>query len=295
MGGLLGTVVDRGGPYPARIRRMAAAGIFGGAAGLLLGEPGARPGLAHGRAAGPGGRDLGAADRGRGHRSPSPACSCSSTPSSAPARSALLRPWWWPPLLLLGRRGLGDGAAGARVADRAAGPGAAQHRRRLPRHRPHAARRRHAGVPGGPSGRRQRAQPGLGRPRRAPGPGQRPGSGADPHRRAAPPDPPAHRGGRHPGARGRPGPPGARRDDRRDRRRHRVRHAGHRGPAARRPDARPPALAAAVAGAADLVSGKRPAGGRGPAAPRHAAARPLSGTRSRRRWAAASPASSRSG
>jgi uncharacterized membrane protein YccC len=33
MGGLLGSVVDRGGTYPARIRRIAAAGIFGGAAG----------------------------------------------------------------------------------------------------------------------------------------------------------------------------------------------------------------------------------------------------------------------
>jgi uncharacterized membrane protein YccC len=43
MGGLLGSVVDRGGTYPARIRRMAAAGIFGGAAGLLLGV------LVHGR------------------------------------------------------------------------------------------------------------------------------------------------------------------------------------------------------------------------------------------------------
>ena len=43
MGGLLGSVVDRGGPCPARIRRMAAAGICGGAAGLVLG------GLVHGR------------------------------------------------------------------------------------------------------------------------------------------------------------------------------------------------------------------------------------------------------
>jgi uncharacterized membrane protein YccC len=43
MGGLLGAVVDRGGTYPARIRRVATAGIFGGAAGLLLGV------LVHGR------------------------------------------------------------------------------------------------------------------------------------------------------------------------------------------------------------------------------------------------------
>jgi uncharacterized membrane protein YccC len=43
MGGLLGTVVDRGGTYPGRIRRIVMAGIFGGAAGLLLGD------LVHGR------------------------------------------------------------------------------------------------------------------------------------------------------------------------------------------------------------------------------------------------------
>ncbi len=38
MGGLLGSVVDRGGTYPARIRRIAFAATFGGAAGLCLGE-----------------------------------------------------------------------------------------------------------------------------------------------------------------------------------------------------------------------------------------------------------------
>jgi uncharacterized membrane protein YccC len=43
MGGLLGSVVDRGGTYPARIRRLVVAGVFGGAAGLLLGV------LVHGR------------------------------------------------------------------------------------------------------------------------------------------------------------------------------------------------------------------------------------------------------
>ena len=43
IGGLLGTVVDRGGTYPGRIRRILIAGIFGGAAGLLLGV------LVHGR------------------------------------------------------------------------------------------------------------------------------------------------------------------------------------------------------------------------------------------------------
>jgi uncharacterized membrane protein YccC len=43
MGGLLGSVVDRGGSYPGRIRRIVIAGIFGGAAGLVLGV------LVHGR------------------------------------------------------------------------------------------------------------------------------------------------------------------------------------------------------------------------------------------------------
>ncbi len=37
MGGLLGSVADAGGSYPARIRRIAVAGFFGGAGGLLLG------------------------------------------------------------------------------------------------------------------------------------------------------------------------------------------------------------------------------------------------------------------
>ena len=100
MGGLLGSVVDRGGPYPARIKRMAAAGICGGAAGLVLG------GLVHGRGwlvvallvlvAG-----------------------ISALMSAAGATMAItglqllvytilgtrplgaLRPWWWPPLLML--------------------------------------------------------------------------------------------------------------------------------------------------------------------------------------------------
>ena len=43
MGGLLAAVTDRGGTYPARIRRIAVAGLFGGAGGLLLGV------LVHGR------------------------------------------------------------------------------------------------------------------------------------------------------------------------------------------------------------------------------------------------------
>jgi uncharacterized membrane protein YccC len=43
IGGLLGTVVDIGGPYPARLRRVASAAVFGGAIGLTLGS------LIHGR------------------------------------------------------------------------------------------------------------------------------------------------------------------------------------------------------------------------------------------------------
>jgi uncharacterized membrane protein YccC len=38
MGGLLGIVVDNGGPYPARLRRVGSAAVFGGAAGLAIGS-----------------------------------------------------------------------------------------------------------------------------------------------------------------------------------------------------------------------------------------------------------------
>ncbi len=38
MGGLLGTIVDKGGPYPYRVKRVASAAIFGGAAGLAIGS-----------------------------------------------------------------------------------------------------------------------------------------------------------------------------------------------------------------------------------------------------------------
>jgi len=38
MGGLLGIVVDNGGPYPARLRRVGSAAVFGGAAGLTIGS-----------------------------------------------------------------------------------------------------------------------------------------------------------------------------------------------------------------------------------------------------------------
>ena len=175
-------------------------------------RPGAWPGLDRGRGAGPGGRDLSGAERGRGHRRHRrPATPRLQHPGDRPARHG-------PTLVAAaaaaaGWRGLGDPAAGTRVASRAAGPGAAQCRRGLPDPGQDAPRGRHAGVPRSPPGRRQRPQPGLGRPCITPGPGQRPGSGADPHRRAALADPPAHRGGRHPGAGGGPGPAGAHRHD----------------------------------------------------------------------------------
>jgi uncharacterized membrane protein YccC len=43
IGGLIGTVVDIGGPYPARLRRVGSAAVFGGALGLTIGS------LIHGR------------------------------------------------------------------------------------------------------------------------------------------------------------------------------------------------------------------------------------------------------
>jgi uncharacterized membrane protein YccC len=43
MGGLLGIVVDNGGPYAHRVRRVSSAAVFGGAAGLVIGS------LIHGR------------------------------------------------------------------------------------------------------------------------------------------------------------------------------------------------------------------------------------------------------
>ena len=100
MGGLLGSVVDRGGTYPARIRRIAVAATFGGAAGLCLGE------LAHGRGwlevvlvvgvAGVSALLTGAK------------ATVSITGLQLLVYTILgtgplgaLRPWWWPPLLLL--------------------------------------------------------------------------------------------------------------------------------------------------------------------------------------------------
>jgi hypothetical protein len=37
VGGLVGALADRPGPYPMRVRRIAIAGVFGGVAGLLVG------------------------------------------------------------------------------------------------------------------------------------------------------------------------------------------------------------------------------------------------------------------
>ena len=204
MGGLLGTVVDRGGTYPGRIRRIAIAGIFGGAAGLLLG------GLVHGRGwiavvvlvlmAG-----------------------LSALLSAAGATAAITglqllvysilgtgplgaRPWWLPPLLMLA------GLAWAillLVPGWLAAPLAPEQRSIADVYRALARMLRAAGTPEFPAAHQavvnalNKAWDDLALP---PDPGQRPGSGADPPRRAAVADPPAHRGGRHPGAGGGPGP-----------------------------------------------------------------------------------------
>jgi uncharacterized membrane protein YccC len=104
MGGLLGSVVDRGGPYPARIRRMAAAGICGGAGGLVLG------GLVHGQGW------LAAAVLVLVAGSSALMTAAGSTAAITGLQLLVytilgtgpigaLRPWWWAPLLLLG--GLG--------------------------------------------------------------------------------------------------------------------------------------------------------------------------------------------
>ena len=100
MGGLVGTVVDRGGPYPARIRRMATAGTLGGAAGLLLGE------LVHGRSwltvvllvlvAG-----ISALLTAAGAVAAITGLQLLVYTILGTGPLGLLRPWWWPPLLLL--------------------------------------------------------------------------------------------------------------------------------------------------------------------------------------------------
>ena len=161
IGGLLGTVVDRGGTYPARIRRMAAAGIFGGAAGLVLG------GLVHGQGWVAGAVLVLVAG-------------ISALLTAAGATVAItglqllvytilgtgplgaLRPWWWAPLLLLGGVGW---AMLLLVPAWLTAPLAAEERSTAAAYRALAQMLRAAGTPefpAGPSGRRHRAQPGLG-------------------------------------------------------------------------------------------------------------------------------------
>lgn len=100
IGGLLGSVVDRGGTYPARIKRVATAGIFGGAAGLLLGM------LVHGRGwlavlvlvlvAG-----LSAVLSVAGATAASTSLQLLVYTILGTSPLGALRPWWWPPALLL--------------------------------------------------------------------------------------------------------------------------------------------------------------------------------------------------
>jgi uncharacterized membrane protein YccC len=100
MGGLLGTVVDRGGTYPARIKRMAYAGIFGGATGLLLG------GAVHGTGwlavlvlvlvAG-----LSAVLSAAGATAAITSLQLLVYTTLGTGPLGALRPWWWPPALLL--------------------------------------------------------------------------------------------------------------------------------------------------------------------------------------------------
>jgi uncharacterized membrane protein YccC len=101
MGGLLGAVVDRGGTYPARIKRVACAGIFGGAAGLLLGM------LVHGRGwltvlilvlvAG-----LSAVLSAAGATAAITSLQLLVYTTLGTGPLGAIRPWWWPPVLLLG-------------------------------------------------------------------------------------------------------------------------------------------------------------------------------------------------
>jgi len=100
MGGLLGAVVDRGGTYPARIKRVATAGIFGGATGLLLGM------LVHGRGwlavlvlvlvAG-----LSAVLSVAGATAAITSLQLLVYTILGTGPLGALRPWWWPPALLL--------------------------------------------------------------------------------------------------------------------------------------------------------------------------------------------------
>jgi uncharacterized membrane protein YccC len=100
IGGLLGSVVDRGGTYPARIKRVATAGVFGGAAGLMLGM------LVHGRGwlavlvlvlvAG-----LSAVLSVAGATAAITSLQLLVYTILGTSPLGALRPWWWPPALLL--------------------------------------------------------------------------------------------------------------------------------------------------------------------------------------------------
>jgi uncharacterized membrane protein YccC len=100
IGGLLGAVVDRGGTYPARIKRVACAGVFGGAAGLLLGM------LVHGRGwlavlvlvlvAG-----LSAVLSTAGATVATTSLQLLVYTILGTGPLGTIRPWWWPPALLL--------------------------------------------------------------------------------------------------------------------------------------------------------------------------------------------------
>ncbi len=100
MGGLLASVVDRGGTYPARIKRVATAGILGGAAGLLLGM------LVHGRSwltvlvlvlvAG-----LSAVLSVTGATAAITSLQLLVYTTLGTGPLGILRPWWWPPAWLL--------------------------------------------------------------------------------------------------------------------------------------------------------------------------------------------------
>jgi uncharacterized membrane protein YccC len=100
IGGMLGAVVDREGTYPARLRRVAVAGVFGGAAGLILG------GLVHGQGwlavvvlVVVAGLSAVASAAGATLAITGLQLLVYTTLGSGPLGA--LRPWWWPPALLL--------------------------------------------------------------------------------------------------------------------------------------------------------------------------------------------------
>ncbi len=100
IGGLLAAVADREGSYPARLRRVAVIGIFGGAAGLILG------GLVHGQGwlavlvlvlmAG-----LSAVLSAAGATLATTGLQLLVYTTLGSGPLGALRPWWWPPALML--------------------------------------------------------------------------------------------------------------------------------------------------------------------------------------------------